>query len=98
MSLNVGELVGYLRLDMGDFDEKLAGAQAQADKLDSKNVDVKVKADTAVAEEKLAAVAVSEDAVASTARARTSLASWRCRHERADHRKAPELPRGNSHR
>lgn len=63
MALNVGELVAYLRLDMGDFEEKLAGAQTAADKLDSKNVDVKVKADTAVAEEKLAAVAASEDAV-----------------------------------
>ena len=60
MSLNVGELVGYLRLDMGDFESGMAKGQALADKLDGKNVDVKVDADTGVAEAKLAAVAASE--------------------------------------
>jgi len=56
MALNVGELVAYLRLDMGDFDKGMASAQARADKLDGKDVDVKVKADTAVADEKIAAI------------------------------------------
>jgi hypothetical protein len=60
MSLNVGELVGYLRLDMGDFETGMAKGQALADKLDGKNVDVKVDADTGVAEAKLAGVAASE--------------------------------------
>ncbi len=56
MALNVGELVAYLRLDMGDFERGMAKSQAQADKLDGKDVDVKVKADTAVADEKIAAI------------------------------------------
>jgi len=60
VSLNVGELVGYLRLDMGDFESGMAKGQALADKLDGKNVDVKVDADTGVAEAKLAGVAASE--------------------------------------
>ena len=60
MSLNVGELVGYLRLDMGDFETGMAKGTALADKLDGKNVDVKVDADTGAAEAKLAAVAASE--------------------------------------
>ena len=64
MSLNVGELVGYLRLDMGDFESGMARGTALADKLDGKNVDVKVDADTGAAEAKLAAVAASEDKVA----------------------------------
>ena len=55
MSLNVGELVGYLRLDMGDFETGMAKGTALADKLDGRDVDVKVKATTAVAEAKLAA-------------------------------------------
>jgi len=63
MSLNVGELVGYLRLDMGDFETGMAKGQALADKLDGKNVDVKVDADTAAAEAKLAAVAAAEKEV-----------------------------------
>ena len=63
MSLNVGTLVGYLRLDMGDFESGMAKGQALADKLDGKDVDVKVKADTALAEAKLAAVAASEKEV-----------------------------------
>jgi len=64
MSLNVGELVGYLRLDMGDFETGMAKGTALADKLDGKNVDVKVEADTALAEAKLAAVAAAEKEVA----------------------------------
>ncbi len=63
MAFNVGELVAYLRLDMSDFERDMAKSQAQADRLDEKNVDVKVKADTAVAEAKLAEVAASEDRV-----------------------------------
>ncbi|MDA8440493.1 MAG: hypothetical protein M0Z51_16765 [Propionibacterium sp.] len=63
MSLNVGELIAYLRMDMRTFEDGAARAQTMADKLDGKTVDVKVKADTAVAEEKLAAVAASEDKV-----------------------------------
>ena len=63
MSLNVGELIAYLRMDMRTFEDGVARAQTMADKLDGKDVDVKVKADTAVAEEKLAAVAASEDKV-----------------------------------
>ena len=63
MALNVGELVAYLRLDYGDFERGMVKSQAQADKLDEKSVDVKVKADTAGAEAKLAAVAASEDKV-----------------------------------
>ena len=31
MSLNVGELVGYLRLDMGDFETGMAKGTALAD-------------------------------------------------------------------
>jgi len=61
MSLNVGELVGYLRLDMGDFERGVAKGQALADKLDGKEVDVKVKADTAVAQAKLAATRAEMD-------------------------------------
>jgi len=49
---------------MGDFERGVAKGQAMADKLDGKEVDVKVKADTGVAEAKLAAVAASEDKVA----------------------------------
>jgi len=64
VSLNVGELVGYLRLDMGDFESGMARGTALADKLDGKNVDVKVEADTAAAEAKLAAVAAAEKEVA----------------------------------
>ena len=60
MSLNVGELVGYLRLDMGDFETGMAKGTALADKLDGKNVNVDVNANTAGAEAKLAAVAASE--------------------------------------
>jgi len=61
MALNVGELVAYLRLDMGDFDKGMSSAQARADKLDGKDVDVKVKADSAVAEEKIAAITAAAD-------------------------------------
>ncbi len=50
-------------MDMRTFEDGAARAQTMADKLDGKTVDVKVKADTAVAEEKLAAVAASEDKV-----------------------------------
>ena len=50
-------------MDMRTFEDGVARAQTMADKLDGKDVDVKVKADTAVAEEKLAAVAASEDKV-----------------------------------
>ena len=60
MSLNVGELVAYLRLDMGDFEQGIAKGTALADKLDGRDVNVNVKADTALAETKLAAVAASE--------------------------------------
>ena len=61
MALNVGELVAYLRLDVGDFEKGMAKSQAQADKLDGKNVDVEVKADTAAAEAKLAATVAAAD-------------------------------------
>lgn len=58
-----GSIVGFLRLDIADFEAGIAKAQALADHLDGKNVDVQVKADTAGAEAKLAAVSVSEDRV-----------------------------------
>ena len=61
MSLNVGELVGYLRLDMGDFETGMAKGTAMADKLDGKEVDVKVKASTAAAQAKLAATRAEMD-------------------------------------
>jgi predicted ester cyclase len=60
---SAGAIIGTLRLNITDFEENIAKAQAMADKLDTKNVDVKVKADTAGAETKLAAVAASEDKV-----------------------------------
>jgi|GEM_PF-1010214 len=63
MSLNVGDLVGYLRLDISNFETNITKAQGLADKLDGKNVNVQVKVDTAGAETKLAAVAASEDKV-----------------------------------
>jgi len=46
---------------MGDFDKGMTSAQARADKLDGKNVDVEVKADTAAAEAKLAATVAAAD-------------------------------------
>lgn len=63
MALNVGELIAYLRLDMRTFEDGMARAQTLSDKLDGKDVDVKVNADTAAAEAKLAGVAASEDKV-----------------------------------
>lgn len=59
----VGSIVGTLRLDIVDFEAGIAKAQALADELTGKNVDVQVKVETAGAEAKLAAVAASEDKV-----------------------------------
>ncbi len=75
MSFNVGELVAYLRLDLDQFDAGIADAQRKADKLDGKDVDVKVKADTSGADAKLTAteakmaeVAAAESKVALSAK------------------------------
>jgi len=68
VAFNVGQLVATLRLDMDQFSRGMTEAQAQADRLDEKNVDVKVKADTAEAETKLAAVAASEDKVSKSSK------------------------------
>lgn len=52
----VGSIVGFLRLNISDFEAGIAKAQAMAEKLDHKDVDIRVKVDTAGAETKLAAV------------------------------------------
>jgi len=57
----VGSIVGFLRLNITDFEAGIAKAQAMADHLDRKDVDVRVKVDTAGAETKLAAVAAATD-------------------------------------
>lgn len=59
----VGSIVGFLRLDDTDFDATIDRAIAKTHELDGKNVDVKVKAETAGAETKLAAVAASQDSL-----------------------------------
>jgi len=92
MALNVGELVAYLRLDMGDFDKGMASAQARADKLDGKDVDVKVKADTASAETKMTEAQATADKLdsktvdvkvkADTASAETKMAALAASEER----------------
>jgi hypothetical protein len=58
-----GSIIGYLRLDADSFFRTIEEAQAATDHLDGKDVNVRVKADTAGAETKLAAVAASEDKV-----------------------------------
>jgi len=58
-----GGIVGWLTLNADQFYAAIEKAQAAADHLDGKDVDVQVKVDTAGAEAKLAAVAASEDKV-----------------------------------
>jgi len=58
-----GSIIGYLRLDADQFMAAIEKANLAADKLDTKTVDVKVKADTGVAEAKLAGVAAAEEKV-----------------------------------
>jgi hypothetical protein len=58
-----GSIIGFLRLDADSFFRTIEEAQAATDHLDGKDVNVRVKADTAGAETKLAAVAASEDKV-----------------------------------
>ena len=68
MSTDAGSIQGFLRLSITDFEAGIAKAQALADKLDRQDVNVNVKADTAGAETKLAAVAASEDKVAKSSK------------------------------
>ena len=56
----VGAIQGFLTLSITDYEEGIAKAIALADKLDGKDVDVKVRVDSGAAETKLAAVAASE--------------------------------------
>jgi hypothetical protein len=63
MSLSVGELVAYLRLDASNFYAGIGRAQSIIDELDGRTADVNVEAHTAAAETELAAVAVAEDRV-----------------------------------
>jgi hypothetical protein len=63
-----GSIVGLLRLDISSFEAGIAKAQSLADELERKNPNVKVTADTAGAETKLAAVAASEDKVAKSSK------------------------------
>jgi hypothetical protein len=65
---SAGSIVAVLRMDLADFEAGIAKAQALADRLDGKNVDVNVKVETAGAEAKLAAVAASEDKVAKSSK------------------------------
>jgi len=60
---SAGAIIGTLRLTITDFESGIAKAQALADSLDGKNVNVDVKVDSGAAETKLAAVAASEDKV-----------------------------------
>jgi hypothetical protein len=60
---SAGSIIGTLRLSITDFETGIAKAQALADELSGKNVDVQVKVETAGAETKLAALAASEDKV-----------------------------------
>jgi hypothetical protein len=63
MSLSVGELVAYLRLDMSNFYAGIGRAQSILDELNGRTATVDVEAHTAGAETELAAVAVAEDRV-----------------------------------
>ena len=65
---DAGSIVGFLRLNIADYEAGIARAQSLADKLDRQDVNVNVKADTAGAETKLAAVAASEDKVAKSSK------------------------------
>jgi len=58
-----GSIVGFLSLNADQFYAAIEKAQLAADKLDTKDVNVQVKVDSAGAETKLAAVAASEDKV-----------------------------------
>jgi len=58
-----GSIIGTLRLNIVDFEAGIAKAQELANNLERKSPNVKVTADTAGAEAKLAAVAASEDKV-----------------------------------
>src|SRR5665811_1180922 len=59
----VGSIVGTLRLDADQFYAAIEKAQAAADHLDGKNVNVDVKVDSGMAEAKLAGVAAAEEKV-----------------------------------
>lgn len=76
MSLHVGELVAYLRMDMHTFEDGIAKAKVMADDLDKKDVDVKVHADTAGADAKLAATSAAARRLAD-ATARANIAQLR---------------------
>jgi hypothetical protein len=60
---NAGSIVGFLRMDADSFNRTIDEAIARIDNLERKSPDVKVTADTAGVEAKLAAVAASEDKV-----------------------------------
>jgi len=59
----VGGIVGHLRLDADQFHREMERAIAEADHLNGKNVDVKVKADTGRARTELAATSAAADKV-----------------------------------
>jgi hypothetical protein len=60
---SAGSIIGTLRLTITDFETNIGKAQALADHLDGKNVNVDVNVNSGGAETKLAAVAASEDKV-----------------------------------
>src|SRR5690242_15399568 len=57
----VGSIVGFLRLEADQFHREVERAIAETDHLDGKNVDVKVKADTAKAQAEMKATAAEAD-------------------------------------
>jgi hypothetical protein len=63
---SAGSIVGFLRLDIADFEAGIDRAMTRADELERKSPNVRVTADTAGADTKLAATAAAEDRVAAS--------------------------------